>query len=320
MDLEERRQRRTPFRFSFYFTRRVKRDASNRVVSSRLNFVRAMPACRYRSGNIWQPLFVLGVSLILAVRRFRQVSQYAVNIFFSDQWAIHEATLFQKHTLWEMFRWRYDAHRLGVGGLLAYFLEPHFHWNSRGGAFLATSIVTLAALCAIYLKTRLWGRIRLFDLAIPIIFLTPAQYESLSGDARLRPRTAASIAGGALLHGSYLRTGGGEIHARLDHEFPGDLHGLRPSYGHHYAGLADAGIFLRDARPSGLRAWCCCRFTLSVVSLASFLVGYVPESFVDCASPAPRSPVTYSRLWGCSRITLAPGDLRFCPYRWGPWR
>ena len=138
-----------------------------------------MPACRYRSGSIWQPFFVLGVCLILAIRLFRQVSQYAVNIFFSDQWAIYEATLFQKHTLWEMFRWRYGAHRLGVGGLLSYFAEPHFHWDSRGEAFLATAIVTIAAFCAIYLKTRLRGPICLFDLAIPAIFLTPARCESL---------------------------------------------------------------------------------------------------------------------------------------------
>ncbi len=251
-----------------------------------------MPACRYRSGSIWQPLFVLGVCLVLAVRLFRQVSQYAVNIFFSDQWAIHEATLFQKHTLWEMFRWRYDAHRLGVGGLLAYFLEPHFHWNSRGEAFLATAIVTIAAFCALYLKSRLWGPIRLFDLAIPMIFLTPAQYESLwvTPDYAHGPLPLllvvlycvaitckrAAVRYTLLLIVNFLAiyTGYGLLMGIITPAW------LMLEYYSQRAARRPASIVLLP-------------FALSVVSLASFLVGYVPETFVDCASPAPRSPVTY---------------------------
>jgi hypothetical protein len=34
-----------------------------------------------------------------ATRLFRLISQYAVNIFLSDQWAFNDATLFQRHSL-----------------------------------------------------------------------------------------------------------------------------------------------------------------------------------------------------------------------------
>lgn len=132
-----------------------------------------------KSRSVWQALFVVSVALALGVRLFHQVSYYAVNLFFSDQWDIDDATLFGKRSLWEMFRWQHGAHRQGVGALLSYFVEPHFRWNGRAEAFMATSIVAVAAICALYLKTRLWGPLSFADIAIPLIFLTPAQYESL---------------------------------------------------------------------------------------------------------------------------------------------
>lgn len=53
-------------------------------LSRQLNLCSAMPACRYRSGSIWQPFFELGVWLVLAARLFRQVSQYAVTSWESS--------------------------------------------------------------------------------------------------------------------------------------------------------------------------------------------------------------------------------------------
>ena len=37
----------------------------------------------------------------LATRMFFLISQYAVNIFYSDRWEFNDATLFQKHSLWQ---------------------------------------------------------------------------------------------------------------------------------------------------------------------------------------------------------------------------
>lgn len=129
--------------------------------------------------GFWRRVFVFGVSLILAVRLFRLASRYAVNIFFSDQWDFDNATLFEKHSVWEMFRWQHGPHRQGLAALVSRLLEPLFHWNSRGEAFLASAIVLAAALCAFYLKTRLWGPVTFSDVAIPLIFFTPAQFETL---------------------------------------------------------------------------------------------------------------------------------------------
>jgi hypothetical protein len=116
---------------------------------------------------------------VLTLRLVRLTSQYAVNIFFWDQWDFNDATLFQRHSLWEIFRWQHGPHRQGLGGLLAALVEPWFRWNSRSEAFVATALVVVAALLALYLKHRLFGVISWTDALIPVAMLSPARWESI---------------------------------------------------------------------------------------------------------------------------------------------
>ena len=117
------------------------------------------------------------VFVLLAGRLLRLTYRYAVNIFFWDQWVFHNADLFQKHSLWHMFRWQFGPHRLGVGPLVSRLIEPHFEWNSRAASFLAWGILVLAAAAALWLKKRLYGHLTITDVVIPIIYLSAAQYE-----------------------------------------------------------------------------------------------------------------------------------------------
>lgn len=134
---------------------------------------------------LWPLLFVLVTTGVVSARLFRLVNRYAVNIFFWDQWDFNNATLFQKHSFWEMFRWQHGPHRQGVGAVVSWLFEPMFHWNSRAEAFLACAIFVLAALLALYLKERLYGPVTYFDAVIPLIFLTPLEYETLFGTTNL---------------------------------------------------------------------------------------------------------------------------------------
>ncbi|MEI9974207.1 MAG: hypothetical protein WDO73_20450 [Ignavibacteriota bacterium] len=84
------------------------------------------------------------VFVALAFRLFRLTAQYAVNIFFWDQWDFHEASLFGHHSVWQIFRFQHGPHRQGLGGLLMALVEPWFRWNGRTEAFLVTSIVVVA--------------------------------------------------------------------------------------------------------------------------------------------------------------------------------
>ncbi len=117
--------------------------------------------------------------VVCATRLFRLISHYAVNIFFSDQWRFDDGTLFQQHSVWQMFAWQHGPHRQGLGALFAKLIEPYFRWNSRTESFVVGGIVVAAAMCALYLKQRLYGRLSVVDVLIPAIFFTPAQYETL---------------------------------------------------------------------------------------------------------------------------------------------
>jgi len=245
-----------------------------------------------RSAGLWQPLVVVSIFLILALRLFRQVSRYAVNIFFSDQWEFNNGTLFEKHSLWEMFRWQHGTHRQGLGALLSYFLEPHFRWNSRGEAFLAAAIVTAAALCALYLKVRLWGPVRLFDIAIPLIFLTPAQFESLwitpnfaHGPLPLllivlycvaltRERAVTRYVVVLIVNFLAIYTGFGLLIG-----FITPVWLILEYYSRNPARRPATLVFIPLA--------------LSLASLGSFFAAYNIEPSVDCFSLLPHAPVTY---------------------------
>lgn len=133
----------------------------------------------------WPLLFVLMTTGLLAARLFLLVNRYAVNIFFWDQWDFNNATLFQRHSLWEMFRWQHGPHRQGVGAVICWIIEPMFRWNSRAEAFLACAIFVIAALLALYLKKRLYGALTYADAVIPLIFLTPLEYEAWFGSTNL---------------------------------------------------------------------------------------------------------------------------------------
>ncbi|HEX7961659.1 MAG TPA: hypothetical protein VF493_17190 [Terriglobales bacterium] len=51
------------------------------------------------------------------------------------------------------------------------------HWNSRTESLGAGLLVVLAAGVALYLKVRLYGSITYFDAVVPLIVLTPSQFE-----------------------------------------------------------------------------------------------------------------------------------------------
>src|SRR5438552_9563320 len=118
-----------------------------------------------------------------ATRLFRMVGRYAVNILIGDQWAFNDATIFQQHSWLEIFRWQYGPHRLGIGGVLAKLIEPSSRWNSRYEAFGVWGVLCLACLAALVLKRRLSGGFTFADCVIPLLVLTPVQYEVFFGNS-----------------------------------------------------------------------------------------------------------------------------------------
>jgi hypothetical protein len=73
-------------------------------------------ACQqhHKGLNRYLPSFLVLVTYVLSgARLFLLISRYSVNILAWDQWDIDDATLFQHHSLWEMFCWQNGPHRQG---------------------------------------------------------------------------------------------------------------------------------------------------------------------------------------------------------------
>lgn len=127
------------------------------------------------------PALVTIAFAAFATRTFQLISKYSVNIFFSDQWEFNDATLFRKHSLWQVFRWQHGWHRQGVGGLFEKLIDPLIHWDSRKEAFIAGAMLVVTCALVLWLKYRLFGSLTVWDIAIPAIVLTPGQWMSLFG-------------------------------------------------------------------------------------------------------------------------------------------
>jgi hypothetical protein len=112
---------------------------------------------------------------------FRLISRYAVNVFFSDQWDFNNGTLFQKHSVWQIFTWQHGPHRQGLGGLFEKMVDPLFRWNSRTESFVVGAVIVAAAFCAMWLKKRMYGEFSFFDIVIPAILFIPGQWATWFG-------------------------------------------------------------------------------------------------------------------------------------------
>jgi hypothetical protein len=245
--------------------------------------------------GVWEGPFVLGTFLVLAVRLFVLVSRNAVNIFFNDEWDFNDATLFQKHSVWEMFRWQYGPPRLGLGPLVSKIIEPNFHWNSRAESFLATGIVTAAAIAALYLKTRLRGGLRFHDIALPLIFFTPAQFESLW----ITPNLAHGILPILLIVVYCLGLTCESAVLRYALVLAINFAAIYTGFAL-FIGLITPVWILLDyysRRHTGQKAnWVFVCLLISLLSLGSFFVGYRMDPDADCFSLEPHGLAGYVKF------------------------
>jgi hypothetical protein len=259
-------------------------------------------------------IVVLAAFVALSARLLMLISRYSVNIFFMDQWEFNEATLFQHHSLWEMFRWQHGPHRQGLGAIAAFLIEPYFHWNSRAESFLVGAIVILAAACALWLKSRLFGRLTIFDVCIPLILLTPLQYETLFITANLAhgplPLLAIilsclawTISNSVLRLALILLLNFLAIHTGFGF-FLGIITPL--------ALATDYWLNLRH-QPRG-KVLFLIALLLSAASFALFFVNYRFETSVDCAPNLWQSPLIYGQfLWLMFANTLGVKGTHFFP-------
>ena len=257
------------------------------------------PDSRSRFNSRLGALIVALFFLLLAGRLIRLTSRYAVNIFFWDQWIFNNATLFQHHSAWEMFRWQFGP-RLGLGPLVSKLYDPHFHWNSRAESYLACAIVIVAAACALWLKHRLFGELSVADIAIPILYLSASQYEQLfiNTDLAHGPLPLLLVTAYCLAWTSRNLALRYSLVLVLNFLTTYTAFGLFLGFLTPLLLIVDFGVNLRGKRMTALYA--AAAVLLSLVSLASYFYGYKLQPAVNCFSPRPHAPGQY--LWYASLI------------------
>lgn len=234
-------------------------------------------------------LAVSTVGILCAARLIYLADQYSVNIFFGDQWQFDEATVFQTHSLIEIFRWQHGPHRQGVGAVLSKLIEPFARWNSRYEAVGIVAIICVSAVLALWLKRRLFGNISYSDIAIPLLFLTPIQYQVFleipnPSHGPLPLLLTVSYCLCWTIHSIRWRLIGLLlVNFLLIYTGFGLLMGfITPIL------ILIEYLWLRTDRVLHLSA-----FIVTALSVASFFIGYRFWPAVDCFSPSPRNPVYY---------------------------
>ena len=255
------------------------------------------------------PFLVLGACLLLGVRFFRLISQCAVNVLFSDQWDFDDATLFQPHSIWEMFRWQHGPHRQGLGALLQRMIDPWIHWNGRDEALFVGAIIALAAVTALLLKVRLYGAVEYGDVVIPLLFLTPMQYETLVVTPNFAHGSLPSLLAVLYCFCWLIRPYQWKYVCVLFLNFLLIYTGFGIFMGVITPALIALDYYANTRHLASRYQWgTAVALTASIASLASFFVGYKFQPAVDCFSAAPRNPLVYA--WFAALMFASAAGLK----------
>ena len=129
---------------------------------------------RIRDRQILALIIVFFVAL--AIRWLVYCWSNSVNLLFADQWDFYQP-YFDHESCWGMFRRLHGPHRQGLGGITTYWVATLSSWNTRWEAIHVAVIQILTVGLALGLKWRLTRKWSLWDLLIPLIFLSFSQYE-----------------------------------------------------------------------------------------------------------------------------------------------
>jgi hypothetical protein len=142
-------------------------------------------------------------------RLFRLIDAHAVNVFLWDQWIytwalLHEPgrELFASGTLRAAnpaadpatlapfpggiaevggFFAQMGTWYQGLGAIVTELVYGFSRWNVRAEGFAIFGLMVVATLVALVLKVRMFGPLTITDAAIPVLFLTPRQFEIFLG-------------------------------------------------------------------------------------------------------------------------------------------
>ena len=118
-------------------------------------------------------LFALAIFLI--ARWYFLIENYTVNVLYWDQWGFY-SVFFNNESLWDTFTYQHGPHRQGIGFLLTRLVAYLSNWDTKFEAHVIGTLILLGGILALWLKKRLFGSIKILDVGLFTIILTPVQY------------------------------------------------------------------------------------------------------------------------------------------------
>jgi hypothetical protein len=136
------------------------------------------PASDRGRGRLLGAIFVIGTFAVCLIRLVGFVQANAVDLLYEDQWDFLRP-LFEGRGPWSCFFYQHGPHRLGLGGLVDWYLFNATGWNVRAEAWAAVVVLALATIVATALAARLRGHLAWNDAAFPLLLLSPIHWETM---------------------------------------------------------------------------------------------------------------------------------------------
>lgn len=139
-------------------------------------------------GADWIRLFCAAVFCVALARFALLVAGGAVNVLYGDQWDFL-APMFEGRGPWASFERQHGPHRLGLGGLIQWFLYRATEWDARAEAWSGAVFLAAAAMIGMWISARLRGRPSAVDATWVLVCLGTMHWETLT----LAPDIAHSV-------------------------------------------------------------------------------------------------------------------------------
>jgi len=122
--------------------------------------------------------FIAVLCVILYVNWVFMVARFQTNVMFWDQWQFY-LPLFQEQGWWARAMQQNGPHREGLGFVVSGWILGATQWDVRYDSVWTASVLLLAAGLAVRLKWKMTGAISFLDAWIPLMCLTPGQFETI---------------------------------------------------------------------------------------------------------------------------------------------
>jgi hypothetical protein len=133
-----------------------------------------------RSRNSLCAVALVGATFaICLIRLCGFVRDNAVDLLFEDQWDFL-TPMFKGQGPWACFLYQHGPHRLGLGGLIEWYLYSATGWDVRADAWAAVAVLAAATIAVLALAVRLRGRPSWSDVGFPLLLLGPLHWETMT--------------------------------------------------------------------------------------------------------------------------------------------